>query len=169
MKLFYATIFLTIFTTYSFSQNFSTKKGGNCYTLDLPSYMVRTFDLNDVASLQYKNTPKEAYTIVIEDDKEELTSLAMIFQNPNEFLENFIKDYRTSENRTFSEIVEFESNGYPHAQVEMTWNDEDGDFYMLATSVETKGHFYNILCWTLLENKDLLKKDYLTISKSLKE
>jgi hypothetical protein len=169
MKLFYATILLAMVTTHSFSQNFSAKNGGNCYTLDLPNYMIKTFDLNDVATLQYKNAVKEAYTIVIEDNKEELTSLAMIFQNPNEFLENFIKDYRTSENRTFSEIVEFESNGHPHAQVEMTWNDEDGDFYMLVTSVETEGHFYNILCWTILENKDLLKNDYLTISKSLKE
>lgn len=169
MKLFYATILLVIVTFNSFSQNLSAKNGGNCYTLDLPNYMVKTFDLNDVATLQYKNVLKEAYTVVIEDSKEELTSLAMIFQNPKEFLENFINDYRATSNRILSEIVEFESNGHPHAQVEMTWNDEDGDFFMLITSVETEGHFYKILCWTFLEYKDVLKNDYLLISKSLKE
>ncbi|WP_204524802.1 hypothetical protein [Confluentibacter citreus] len=169
MKLFYTTILLATVTINSFSQNFSTKNAGNCYTLDIPNYMVKTFDLNDVATLQYKNALKEAYTIVIEDNKDELTSLAMVFQNPHEFLENFIKDYRATNDRVLSEIVEFESNGYPHAQVEMTWNDEDGDFYMLVTSVETEGHFYKILCWTFLEYKDVLKNDFLVISKSLKE
>ena len=130
--------------------------------------MAKTYDLNDVATLQYSNTIKEAYVIVIEDSKDELNSLSMIFQNPKEFLENFTKDYQLeSANRTISEINEFESNENPHAQVEMGWNTEDGNFYMIITAVETKEHFYKILCWTILENKDLLKNDYLTISKSL--
>src|SRR5690606_28095754 len=144
MKSFYSTLILTIITINSFSQTFTAKKGGDRYTLDLPHYMVKTYDLNDVTTLQFKHVLYEAYTVVIEDSKEELTSLAMVFQNSKEFLENFIKDYRVTSDRVLSEIVEFESNGQAHAQVEMTWNDEDGDFYMLVTSVETEGHFYKI-------------------------
>lgn len=170
MKKIYIILFLITFTTYSFSQNFSTKKAGNCFSLEIPNYMAKTYDLNDVATLQYSNTVKEAYVIVIEDSKDELNSLSMIFQSPKEFLESFTKDYQLeSENRSISEILEFENNGNRHAQVEMSWSAEDGNLFMLITTVETKEHFYKILCWTLLEYKDKLKEDYLTISKSLKD
>jgi hypothetical protein len=168
MKKIFLFIFLISFANATFSQKFLTKNAGNCYSLKLPNYMAKTYDLNDAATLQYKNTVKEAYVIVIEDSKDELNSLSMIFQNPKEFLENFAQDYQLeSENRTISEIIEFESNENKHAQVEMSWSSEDGDFYMLITTVETKGNFYKILCWTLLEYKDKLKEDYLAISKSL--
>ncbi|RXP60875.1 hypothetical protein EC396_04270 [Lutibacter sp. HS1-25] len=168
MKKIYIILFLITFTTNSFSQNFSTKNAGNCFSLEIPNYMVKTYDLNDVATLQYNNTVKEAYVIVIEDSKDELNSLSIIFQNPKEFLENFTKDYQLeTENRTISEITEFESNENKHAQVELSWSTEDGSLYMLITTVETKEHFYKILCWTLLEYKDNLRDDYLMISKSL--
>ena len=168
MKIIYLILFSIIFTSNSYSQKFSTEKAGNCFSLEIPNYMTKAYDLNDASSLQYNNTFKEAYAIVIEDSKDELKSLGMIFINSKDFLENFTKDYQIeSKNRKISEISEFESNENQHAQVEMTWNDEDGDFYMLITAVETNGHFYKILCWTLLEYKENLRDDYLTISKSL--
>ena len=90
------------------------------------------------------------------------------FQNPKEFLENFTNGYQLeSENRTISETQEFVNNNNKHAQVEMSWSSEDGQFYMLITTVETEKNFYKILCWTLLEYKNNLRDDYLTISKSL--
>lgn len=168
MKKIYIILFLLTFATKAFSQNFSTKNAGNCFTLEIPNYMAKTYDLNDVATLQYNNTVKEAYVIVIEDSKEELNSLSMIYQNPKEFLESFTKDYQLeAKNRTISEITTFESNKNQHAQVEMSWSTEESDLYMIITTVETKEHFYKILCWTLSEYKDILKADYLTISKSL--
>jgi len=170
MKTIYSILLAITVSMTTFSQNFSTKSGGNCYNLEIPNYMVRTYNLNDVATLQYTNAVKEAYAIVIEDSKDELKSVSMVFENATEFLDNFTKDYQLeSENRTISETTTFESNKNAHAQVEMTWTTEDGDFYMLITTVETKAHFYKILCWTILGNKDLLKNDYLTISKSLVE
>ena len=168
MKLNYILILLILISTSAIAQNFTTKKAGNCYTLDIPNYMVKKYDLNDAASLQYKNAVKEAYIIVIEDSKDELNSLSMVFQNPKEFLENFTNGYQLeSENRTISETQEFVNNNNEHAQVEMSWSSEDGQFYMLITTVETEKNFYKILCWTLLEYKNNLRDDYLTISKSL--
>ncbi len=170
MKTTYILLLTFVFSINSFSQNFLTETGGNCYSIDIPNYMAKTYDLNDVATVQYKNTLKEAYTIVIEDSKDELKSLSMIFLDSKDFLENFTKDYQIeSDSRTISKITEFNSNGNQHAQVEMTWNDENGEFYMLITTVETNKHYYKILCWTLLEYKDKLRNDYLTISKSLKD
>jgi len=51
--------FLLFFATFiSFAQQFQTKIGGHEYTLEVPDYLKQTFDLNDVASLQYKNILK---------------------------------------------------------------------------------------------------------------
>lgn len=172
MKTIYSILLLLalLFSGNSFSQNFITETGGNCYSIEIPNYMAKTYDLNDVASAQYKNTLKEAYTIVIEDSKDELKSLSMLFIDSKDFLENFIKDYQIdAKDRTISEITEFKSNENQHAQVEMTWNDDAGKYYMLITSVETETHFFKILCWTLLEYKDKLRNDFLTISKSIKD
>ncbi|GHC66040.1 hypothetical protein [Ulvibacter litoralis] len=170
MRLFFFYIVTFFITSYSFSQEFTTEKGGHCYTLEIPNYLTKTYDLNDSATLQYKNTLKEAYIIVIPDSKDELTSLGTTFIDSKEFLNFFIKDYQIeSKNRTITDVVEFKSNQKKHAQVEMTFNVNENDFYMLITTVETETHFYKILCWTLLENKDKFRDDYIKTAKSLKD
>lgn len=152
------------------AQNFVTQKGGHCYTLDVPDYLKKTFSLNDVASLQYKNEDKVAFCIVIDDNKEHLEEVEVTFTGIKNFLEDFLEGYNTeAADRKLSTPIEFTSNNNKHAQAELTWSDEDGKFYMLVTAVETKTHYYKILCWTVLENKDSLKKDFLKIAKSLKD
>ena len=69
------------------AQDFSARKGGNCFTMDIPDYLTRTFELNDDASLQYQNTSRVAFVIVIEDDKAQLESLGIKFVNAKDFLE----------------------------------------------------------------------------------
>ncbi|GAB1372059.1 hypothetical protein MASR1M45_21210 [Candidatus Kapaibacterium sp.] len=153
-----------------FAQKMTPQKGGNCFTLDIPAYMTKTFNLNDVASLQYHNIHKEAYTIVIEDNKEHLEFLGIKFVDADDFLKNFIESYMVdAENRKTKSLSSFEENSNKHAQLEMTWDQEGNRFYMLVTVVESKTHFYKILCWTLDEYKDSLKPDFLKIAKSLKE
>lgn len=153
-----------------FSQGFSIKQGGHCFTMDIPDYMTKTFELNETSSLQYQNTSKEAYVIVIDDAKDNLESLGIKFINSKDFLENFVTDYKKdSRKRKLSTITEFDFNGNGHAQVELTWKDDNADFYMLITVVETKTHFYKVMCWTINDNVVKLKDDYLKISKSLKD
>jgi hypothetical protein len=130
------------------AQSFSSQKGGHCYTLDIPDYMTKTYSLNDVATLQYQNIQREAYSIVIEDEKAMLESLGIKFVDAADFLEQFIAEYKVgSENRKTS--------------LHTT--------YMLITVVESKTHFYKIMSWTLAGNKDKLKSDFQKIAKSLKD
>jgi hypothetical protein len=153
-----------------YSQSFSSQKGGNCFTIDIPDYMTKTYELNDNSSIQYINISKEAYMIVIEDSKEQLESKGMKFVSPKDFLENFLNDFKKDNNkRKLSAYVNFESNGNKHSQVEFTWEQEGTEFYMLLTIAETNKHFYNIMCWTIMDNKKMLKDDYLKISKSIVE
>lgn len=167
-KIFLLVALISSLTT--FAQNFSTQKGGHCYTLDLPNYLLKTYDLNDVATLQYMNTAKDAYVIVIEDSKDELNYLRMVMNGPTEFLEFFLKDYQAkAKKRKVSPVTTFESNGNNHAQVELSWEENGVKLSMLITVAESKSHFYKILCWTNGPNFENMKQDFLAISKSLKD
>ncbi len=157
-----------------FAQSFGAVKGGHCYTLEVPNYMEKTFTLNEDATLQYQNTAKEAYVIVLDDDKDELKEYGMKFVDAHDFLDFFTKDYKKDAKvRKLGKASDFSINGNKCAQVDFSWEEEDenGIFngYMLITAVETKGHFYKILCWTVNTNKDLLKEDFKKISQSLKD
>lgn len=170
MKRLFATLLLLSMTCLNYAQTFITQKGGHSYTLNIPNYMAKTFDLNDVATLEYKNVAKETYLVVIEDDKAELNSVGMIFTSPAEFLEHFVKGYyAVADERKLSEVVTFENNGNLFAQVELTFNDPDGRLFFLITSVESKTHFYKILCWTLREYEDQYKNDFKEMAKSLQD
>lgn len=163
--------FLLFFTTFlSFAQQFETKTGGHEYTLEVPDYLRRTFDLNDVATLEYKNIIKDVYSIVIDDDKEELEALEIEFPSVTDFLLFFVKDYNLeAENRVQSEAVEFENNGNNFSQVELSFTDVEGDYFMLITAVETKTHFYKIMSWTKLGDRDKYYSDFKRMAKSLKD
>lgn len=167
LNLFSVLLLLPIFC---YSQSFERKNGGHCYSMEIPAYMSRTYELNDVASLQYQSLEKDVYLVVIEDVKEHLESLGMVFSNAREFLDFFLEDYNLeASNREIATIIEFESNGYGHAQTTMTWGEEGDKLYMLITTVETSTHFYKILCWTTLANKTLSEADFIRISKTLKD
>jgi hypothetical protein len=132
--------------------------------------LLKTYELNDVATLQYMNTLKEAYVIVIDDEKNHLESLGMHFSGPSEFLKFFVDDYMVgAKKRKVGAVTEFESNGNKHAQLDLSWQDEKIGFHMIITVVETKTHFYKILCWSDHKNKDSLRNDFLTTAKSLKD
>lgn len=168
--LFVAAFFL--FTFAAMSQKLQTQSAGNCFTIDVPLYMTKTYDLNDAATIQYQNTNKEAYMIVIEDDKEQLNYLGMKFIDSKDFLEDFVKEYNIeAKDRKVSEITQFTNNGNGHSQAEMSWQSDEDDtrFAMLITVVETKKHFYKIMCWSIQPNYKNLKADYLEVSKSLKD
>lgn len=170
MKKILLSIAVLLISSALYSQKLTTQRGGHCYTMDVPDYMIKTYELNDVASLQYVNSAKEAYVIVIDDVKDQLQTLGIKFTDAKDFLKHFTADYKKdAKKRRLSSVTEFEANGNGHAQVELSWKEEKSDFYMLITAVETSTHFYKIMCWTTVNNLDKLKEDFVAMSKSLKD
>lgn len=168
MKFFNISALLMLLVVSTTLAQFSSQKGGHCYTVDIPDYMAQTFDLNDVATLQYQNVNKEAYTIVIEDNKTQLEILGVKFVNPADFLKQFVDSYMVDvADRRVSGVTEFISNNNKHAQQELNWTLEGSKFFMIITVVETKTHFYKILCWSLESNKSTQYPDFIKVSKSL--
>lgn len=164
-------VLLVLSITFSQAQTkFSDKIGGHVYTMSIPDYLVKTYELNDVAGLQYQNTSKEAYIVVIEDAKDQLESLGMKFTSADNFLEEFIKDYKTdNDRRSIKNNLTFKAYGNDCAQLELYWTEEETDFFMLITAIKTKTHFYKVLNWTIADNIKALKPDFQAIAKSLRD
>ncbi len=159
-----------LFVGNAHAQTLSPVKGGHCFTLSVPTFLTKTYDLNDVASLQYQNTQRDAYLIVIYDEKGHLESVGVKFTDSKDFLDSFLADYMIdATNRKTTPAKVFQANGNGHAQSELTWSEDGANFFMLVTAVETKEHFYKILCWTSATNKDRLLNDFVALSKTLKE
>jgi len=132
--------------------------------------MMKTYELNEVATLQYMNFEREAYVIVIEDEKDLLASLELTFASTEEFLKFFVDNYKVEyENRVVGSVEKFIENNNQHAQVEVSWRENDYDYFMIITAVETQTHFYKIMCWSLQENRNSLIQDYKAISRTLKD
>lgn len=149
---------------------FNIQKGGHAYNIEVPEYMDRVYDLNSVASLQYMNTSKPAYVIVIEDSKAELKYYDIFFAGARDFLTEFLDTYNLDvENRELSPIIDFTVGGVRYSQVKMTWSEEVSDLFMLITVVETATHFYKILSWTHRDMMDELIDDFIRIAASLRE
>lgn len=168
------TTFTTFITIPSFSQTkFVEQKAGHIIYMSVPDYMVKTSDLNDVASMQYMNKTKEAYVVVIEDSKEDLDAAGTKYAGLKDFHDSVIESLKSEDPKAQeSKPTEFQQNGNKFYQTDLnaTLQTEDGKeikVTYLVTYVESKTHYYQILCWTLANNyKDLVgdfKKIVVTI------
>jgi hypothetical protein len=163
-----------LFTSISFAQTttFRPEKAGHVFTISLPSYMTKTAGVNNAASIQFKNTIKDIYGIVIYDSKEELKMVDMLFSSVTEFFESFSKDFlKDEEKRTISKPISKKIGNTNFIEFEASYYDKESKIeiaYVIGV-VETPTTFYKILCWSSSENKDKYKADFQKIIYSLKD
>jgi len=171
---------LTVIPIFSFFQSFSQtkfveQKAGHIIYMSLPEYMVKTTDLNDVASMQYMNKAKEAYVVVIEDAKEDLEAEGTKYSNLKDFHDSVIESLKSEDPKAQeSKPIEFQQNGNKFYQTDLnaTLQTEDGKdikVTYLVTYVESKTHYYQILCWTLANNYKDLVGDFKKIAETIRD
>lgn len=163
-----------LFTTISFAQTttFRPEKAGHVFTISLPNYMTKTTGLNTAATIQFKNTVKDIYGMVIYDSKEELKMVDMLYSSATEFFEDFSKDFlKDEEKRTISKSISKKIGNTNFIEFEASYYDKDSkiEIVYIIGIVETPTAFYKILCWSTLENKDKYKADFQKIIYSLKD
>jgi len=161
--------FLSIlFISCNSKTEYQTVKIKNRYSLDLPEYMGEAKDLNTEASLQYQNTFRELYTIVLDEPKTD-------FPNPQEVnLEDFTGIVRENlesnlENPIFSTTRDTVINGLKAKLFSLSDDSEGVSIYYQFAYIESKNHFYQILTWTLENRKDQYVTDMDKIIASFKE
>jgi hypothetical protein len=165
---------VTMVSAYS-QTKFTEQKAGHIYHVSVPDYMTKTVTLNDVATMQYINSAKNAYLVIIDDSKEELEMKGIKFATLKDFHDDNIKHLRTEENESVeTKATEFEISGNKFYQTELGVNFKEKDnlevkITYLITYVETKGYYYQILCWSLSPEYKNLYADFKKIAASIKD
>ncbi len=136
------------------------KKGA--YKIELPGYMSESTILHDEASLQYQNTFKELYIIVLDEPKQSFNnaisgnSLATEYsQDIQGYADLLIEGLSTSLQLSQEpDPKPSKINGLTARTFTMQGISEGIDIYWRVAYIEGRENYYQVLAWTLAENKD---------------
>lgn len=158
------------------AEDFNTVVINDQYQIDIPRFMKSTTGLNDEASLQYQNIFKEAYTIIIDEPKDEFVDIFKELGNYDDNL-SLLENYRDIQLQFFAErmqvndqspVKSLKINGLDAEQVEMDANVEgvDEEISYFLTFLEGTDNVYMVMCWTLKSKKEEHGKTYGVIAES---
>ncbi|WP_130734068.1 hypothetical protein [Flavobacterium sp. J27] len=141
-------------------ENFETI-GVNNFSLDLPTYLSKTTNLNNSASLQYQNVFKELYIIAIDEDKNELgkalhnNGLDKIYSNDFngyvDLLKIGLENDIEMENETVKDTL---INGLQTKLIKFEGKVETYNVFYAVAYVNGVDNYYQIMSWTLLDKKE---------------
>jgi hypothetical protein len=159
---------------------FRTVNFENLYSIEVPDYMEATRELNSEASLQFMNTSREAYVIVIHESKDEFVEAFREMEMFNEE-QSILENYATFQKQTFTYAIDEETqndpieyltiNGLKAAVSVLAGSSSEIPFniYYQFAFYEGKDTLYFLVAWTLSDNLSANKADLKTIAEGLKE
>lgn len=157
--------------------SFNTIQINNLYSIDVPDFLVKTNSLNDEASLQYENTAKEYYVIVIDEDKHDFLEALNNELNEDEAytIEEVLEPYSYLQFTTFAnedQYYDFEYidvNGLNGQQLDITNYFESLNVFYKMACIEGNDNLYFVVTWTLESYKDKHNDSMQKIIDSFKE
>lgn len=164
----------------------------NEYTINLPNFLSKTDTISEVAILQYQNTKKKIYTLIIADTKTEFADvigtniiLDKVYKNDltdlnNQYLinidgySNFILDFITKKGISINTISSLEKttiNGLNARIISITGKAHiDNTFYYWKFAfIESKDNFYQVITWTLKNQKNKYNQQMDSIIQSFRK
>ena len=149
---------------------FTEVKVNNSYSISIPDYLQPCTDLHKDASLQYQNTEKEVYAIVIDEKKITIQNYNLDYDIDTYFKnivsEGFVENIKDGK---VSIPGREEINGNKALLADVTGKIEQNNVYYKLALVESPYEFYQILIWTKAENKDKMEADMVKMIESFKE
>lgn len=150
----------------------------NEYSMDIPSYMTKSTELNDDASLQFRGILREAYVIVIDESKQEFVDFLAaeeMYDSTLSIVSNYAKtqlDNTTSSMNVISRKtpVRMKINGLNAVKAEID-GVVDGipePISYFVTFVESSEKLYMIMAWTLKEEKEGYRETFEKMAKTFK-
>lgn len=148
------------------------------YSVEIPEYMKKAKNLNDVASLQYQNIFKETYVIVIDENKSEFIKAlkdAGVYQDDQSVIDNYaniqmgyFKENITAEGNP--KIQKTKTNGLESRMVATTGRTTgiDFDIYYVISYIESDDKLYTAMAWTLADRQAKYEQDLKGILNSFK-
>lgn len=142
----------------------------NKYAIQLPEYMQPATELHTDASLQYKNEEKDIYTIVIDENKNEMQNYNLKYNLDTYFKAVASQPFVESiEHGKISAPVKRQINGSTAMVAEITGDINQNPVYYKIAVIETNNSFYQILTWTSAGNKESYTHDIDQTIDSFKE
>ncbi|NHN27242.1 hypothetical protein FIA58_016285 [Flavobacterium jejuense] len=130
------------------------------YSIQLPSYLSESKELNDEASLQYQNIFKELYIIVIHENKGELEN-ALTENGIDEIYSNDFDGYVDLLSTGLASNIEMKNkiekdtviNSLETRVMKFEGKVEDFNVFYEVAYVNGIDNYYQIMTWTLLKKK----------------
>ena len=164
---------LVFLSTIAFTQtNMKEVRAGHVFYVSIPDYMTKTLGLNDAATIQFKNTPKDIAGFIIEDSKEDLVLAEIHYASLHEFYDDFIKDFvKDEEKRKASNPISKKVGETNFMECDVSYYDKELklEIYYFAGLVETPTTYYKVLCWGTIDSKANYKADFQKILYSIKD
>jgi len=177
-KLLFALIGLMFLISCQESDTTELVKVKNQYSVELPSFLIISSELNDDASLQYQNLYKEFYVIVIDETKQELIDVitengldTSTFKVDFDMFTSFVKEdfIYSIEIDEIPELKDTTINNLNAKLLELDGSFDGIEIFYDIAYVEGKDSYYQIMVWTLGENKEDYKAKMNKIIASFKE
>ncbi|MCB0475311.1 MAG: hypothetical protein KDC69_06525 [Flavobacteriaceae bacterium] len=156
--------------------NFIVIAVDSLYELSIPKYMKKMTSLNEEASLQYANFYKEAYTIVINENKQDFANTFKEYSEYNDSIP-LIENYARAQQGMFKESMDVKQimpyglvkiNNYNARQVKITGNVDGQDIGYIIAFIEGNDDVYMIMNWTLLDRLKRFENTFEVINSSFK-
>lgn len=165
-----------LFTAFSTPTRWETQKVNRLYSIDIPSYLNKTDDLNDEASLQYQNEDEELYIIILDENKKEfMEAVNELLEDETISDEEILDVYAYLQFTTFATDEDYDSsleyleiNGLNARELDVIDYMEDYTVFYKMACYEGKDNLYFLVSWTTSDNKDRLNPDLQNIINSFK-
>jgi len=155
----------------------NTVKVNELFSVEIPTSLSETYDLNEEASLQYENIAEEYYVIAIDENKQEFFEVINDGATEDEMIteEEILDIYSYIQFTTFAtddqyfETKDIEVNGLKAQELDIISTFEDfGIFYRMAC-YEGEENLYFVVVWTMEDSKDEHDASMQKIIESFKE
>jgi hypothetical protein len=140
------------------------------YSLSIPEYMTPTGEMHKQASLQYQNTEKELYLVVIDENKEQMEAYDLNYD-----IETYYKNIisipfnEALKNGKVSIPGRMDIDGNKALVSEITGTIDGSDIYYKLVVIESARHFYQIVLWTKQDYKEKMESIMDSIIQSFNE
>jgi hypothetical protein len=148
------------------------------YKMDVPAFMSKATTLNEAASLQYQNIFKEAYVIVIDEEKDAFIQAykdLSAYDTARSVISNYTDTQiqsTTSELDVISqtEIKNFKVNGLNASSIEIDANLEgvQTPITYFLSFIEGQKKLYFVMAWTLQDKKEKHRETFQEMVKTFR-
>lgn len=150
---------------------------GDKYSLSIPAFLTKVYNLNDDASLQYQHAWKEFYVLALDETKEEMQQ-SLLENDLTDYYENNIEGYsklviigilESLNNPYQSNMIDTTVNNMPAKLTTLNGRVEGIDIFYSIGFYEGKDRYYQVWAFTLSSKQHSYMSKMERILYSLKE